>query len=59
MLHVVCGLHNDERAKVLVGHPYPARLNSQEKTVVADMTKNFVKPGNILLALKTIYNAHY
>jgi hypothetical protein len=67
---VICGKHNHERAVTLIGHPYPRRLKPDEKTVVADMTKNNVKPGNILLALKehdphnvsiiqTIYNERY
>jgi alpha-glucosidase len=70
LLHVVCGHHNHERAKVLVGHPYPARLNPDEKQVVANLTKNLVKQSNILLALKdhdpgnlstlkTVYNERY
>ena len=52
ILIVICGKHNHERAVTLKGRPYPRRLKPIEKTVVADMTKNNVKPGSILLALK-------
>ena len=48
----ICGKHNHERAVTLIGHPYSGHLKADEKTVVADMTKNNMKPGNILLALK-------
>ena len=52
ILIVICGKHNHEREVTFIGHPYPGRLKPIEKTVVADMTKNNVKPGSILLALK-------
>ena len=51
-LKVLCGLHNHERAETLVGHAYPGRLTIEEKSLVEDMTKNMVKPKNILLTLK-------
>jgi len=52
MVKLICGIHNHEMAKSLVGHPYAGRLTKDEKIVVADMTKSMVKPRNILLMLK-------
>ena len=51
MVKLICGIHNHEKAKSLVGHPYAGRLTKDEK-IVADMTKSMVKPRNILLTLK-------
>jgi len=52
MVKLICGVHNHEFAKSLVGHPYAGRLTKAEKTLIADMTKSMVKPRNILLTLK-------
>ncbi|KAH1189432.1 hypothetical protein GmHk_20G057199 [Glycine max] len=52
MVKLMCGIHNHELAKSLVGHPYAGRLTKAEKTLIADMTKSMVKPRNILLTLK-------
>ncbi|KAH1233717.1 Protein FAR1-RELATED SEQUENCE 5 [Glycine max] len=52
MVKLICGVHNHELAKSLVGHPYAGRLTKAEKTFIADMTKSMVKPRNILLTLK-------
>ncbi|KAL5148430.1 hypothetical protein HKD37_13G035474 [Glycine soja] len=52
MVKLICGIHNHELAKSLVGHSYAERLIKDEKTIIADMTKSMVKPRNILLALK-------
>ncbi|KAH1205374.1 hypothetical protein GmHk_16G046096 [Glycine max] len=52
MVKLICGVHNQELAKSLVGHPYARRLTKAEKTLIADMTKSMVKPRNILLTLK-------
>ncbi|XP_028186484.1 protein FAR1-RELATED SEQUENCE 5-like [Glycine soja] len=52
MLKLICGVHNHELTKSLVGHPYAGRLTKAEKTLIADMTKSMVKPRNILLTLK-------
>ncbi|KAH1254339.1 Protein FAR1-RELATED SEQUENCE 5 [Glycine max] len=49
---LICGIHNHELAKTLVGHPYAGRLTNDEKNIIADMTKSNVKPRNILLTLK-------
>ncbi|KAL5134458.1 Protein FAR1-RELATED SEQUENCE 5 [Glycine soja] len=49
---LICGIHNHELAKTLVGHPYAGRLTDDEKNIIADMTKSNVKPRNILLMLK-------
>ncbi|XP_028189106.1 uncharacterized protein LOC114375507 [Glycine soja] len=52
MVMLICGIHNHELAKTLVGHPYAGRLTNDEKNIIADMTKSNVKPRNILLTLK-------
>ena len=52
MVKLICGSHNHELVKSLVGHPYAGRLTKDEKIIVADMTKSMVKPRNILLTLK-------
>jgi len=52
MVKLICGIHNHELAKSLVGHPYAGRLTKDEKKIIADMTKLMVKPKNILLTLK-------
>jgi len=52
MVNLICGSHNHELAKSLMGHPYASRLTKEEKIIVADMTKSMVKPRNILLTLK-------
>ncbi|XP_004516717.1 uncharacterized protein [Cicer arietinum] len=51
-LHVICGLHNHKLAKKLTGHSFLGRLSQDEKNVLGDMTKNFVKPKNILMTLR-------
>ncbi|KAH1203128.1 hypothetical protein GmHk_17G049444 [Glycine max] len=52
MVKLICGIHNHELAKSLVGHPYVGRLTKDEKKIIADMTKSMVKSKNILLTLK-------
>jgi len=52
VLKVVCGLHNHELAKTLVGHPYAGRLRPDKHVLVVDMIKIRVKRKNILLTLK-------
>ncbi|KAL5184862.1 hypothetical protein HKD37_17G048497 [Glycine soja] len=52
MVKLICGIHNHELAKSLVGHPYVGRLTKDEKRIIVDMTKSMVKPRNILLTLK-------
>ena len=52
MVKLMCGIHNHELAKSLVGYLYVGRLTKDEKTIIADMTKSMVKPRNILLTLK-------
>ena len=44
MVKLICGIHNHELAKSLVGHPYAGRLTKDEKKIIADMTKLMVKP---------------
>ena len=52
MVKLICGIHNHELVKSLVGHPYAGRLTKDEKNIIVDMTKSMVKPRNILLTLK-------
>jgi len=52
MVKLICGIHNHELAKTLVGRPYAGRLTKDEKNIIEDMTKSMVKPRNILLTLK-------
>ena len=52
MVKLICGIHNHELVKSLVGHPYAGRLTKDEKKIIANMTKPMVKPKNILLTLK-------
>ena len=57
MVKLMCGSHNHELAKSLVGHPYVGRLTKDQKIIIADMTKSMVKLRNILLTLKE-YNVN-
>ncbi|KAH1213377.1 Protein FAR1-RELATED SEQUENCE 6 [Glycine max] len=52
MVKLICGIHNHELAKSLVGHPNAGRLTKEEKKIIADMTKSMVKLKNIFLTLK-------
>ena len=52
MVNLICGSHNHELEKSLVGHSYVGQLTKDEKIIIADMTKSIVKPRNILLTLK-------
>ncbi|KAH1257635.1 Protein FAR1-RELATED SEQUENCE 5 [Glycine max] len=52
MVKLICGIHNHELAKTLVGHPYAGRLTNDEKNIITNMTKSNVKPRSILLTLK-------
>ncbi|KAH1225852.1 Protein FAR1-RELATED SEQUENCE 6 [Glycine max] len=40
MVKLICGIHNHELAKSLVGHPYAGRLTKDEKKIIADMTNS-------------------
>jgi len=51
-MKLICGIHNHELVKTLVGHPYAGRLTDDEKNIIADMTKSNMKPRNIMLTLK-------
>ena len=63
MVKLMCGSHNHEMTKSLVGHPYIGRLSQDEMIIIVDIKKSMVKPRNILLTLKEhnankqIYNA--
>ncbi|KAL2323773.1 hypothetical protein Fmac_028152 [Flemingia macrophylla] len=52
IVKVMNGCHNHDLAETLVGHPYAGRLSAEEKSLVDDLTKNMVKPKDILLTLK-------
>jgi len=52
MVKLICGMHNHELVKTLIGHPYARQLTKDEKNIIEDMTKSMVKPRNILLTLK-------
>lgn len=41
-----------KRVETLVGHAYVGWLSREEMTMLADMTKNMVKPRKVLLTLK-------
>ncbi|XP_057432143.1 uncharacterized protein LOC130724892 [Lotus japonicus] len=53
-LIVVRGDHNHKPAENLHGHAYVGRLTSEENDMVVKMVDNKVKPGNMLLALKSV-----
>ncbi|KAH1239631.1 hypothetical protein GmHk_08G024025 [Glycine max] len=59
MVKLICGIHNHEMTKSLVGHPYAGQLTKNEKIVVADMMNSMVKPRNILLTLKEYNDNSY
>jgi len=52
MVKLMCGGHNHEMVKSLVGHPYASQLTKDEKMIIVDITKSMVKSRNILLMLK-------
>jgi len=54
MMKLMCGSHNHELTKSLVGHPYVGWLSKDEKTIIVDLTMSMVKPRNILLTLKEL-----
>ena len=51
-VQLICGSHNNDLAKTLVGHPYAGRLSVDKKAMAEDMTKTLEKPRNILLTMK-------
>ncbi|XP_038698023.1 protein FAR1-RELATED SEQUENCE 5-like [Tripterygium wilfordii] len=68
MVSVVCGTHNYSAALYMEGHAYMGRLSATENNILVDLSKNLVKPRNILYTFKnrdpnnmstinTIYNA--
>jgi len=70
VLKVICGTHDHDLYDTLVGHPYASKLKTNEHSMLVDMTKSMVKPGNILRTLKEnnednmttikqVYNARY
>ncbi|KAH6801481.1 hypothetical protein C2S52_001945 [Perilla frutescens var. hirtella] len=70
LIKVVCGSHNHRPIEQFEGHSFVGRLNKEEDTLLFDMTKNMIKPRNILMAIKdknsrnattmkTIYNVRH
>ncbi|XP_057450902.1 uncharacterized protein LOC130742815 isoform X2 [Lotus japonicus] len=51
-LKVMCGKHNHEPARSLVGHSYVGRLTKEEKGQMGTMHKAWVAPRHMLLVLK-------
>ena len=49
---VICGVHNHKVSETLLGHAYVSHLNSEEKTMLSQMTKNMLKSGQIFLIVK-------
>ncbi|KAI4347838.1 hypothetical protein L6164_008617 [Bauhinia variegata] len=49
MVKVMRGYHNHPRAETIIGLSYANMLNSEEKTVLDDLTINMAKPRSILL----------
>ena len=47
MVKLMCGSHNYELVKSLVGHPYIGQLTKDKKIIIADMTKLMVKSHKI------------
>lgn len=43
-LKVMCGIHNHEATKTLVGHAYVGQLTIDEKSMVENMAKNVDAP---------------
>ncbi|KAJ9565500.1 hypothetical protein OSB04_001466 [Centaurea solstitialis] len=69
-LRVICDKHNHDHAQHIrmQGHPYAMRLSENEAQLVEDLSTQYLKPREILIALKeknvdnlstlkTIYNA--
>lgn len=48
IVKVICGCHNHDLAKTLMGHSYVDRPSVEEKSLVNDMIRNMVKPKSIL-----------
>ena len=49
---MLCGSHNHDIPKSLMGHPYAGRFSQKEKNFVGEMTVAGVKPRDILCELK-------
>ncbi|KAH1260836.1 hypothetical protein GmHk_02G003853 [Glycine max] len=54
MMKLICGVHNHEMKKSLVGHPYVGRLTKDENIVVADMTNTYKTNRYKLLLLDIV-----
>ena len=59
MVKLICGVHNHEMTKSLIGHPYVGRLTKDEKIVIADMKKSMMKPRKIMLTLNEHNDNNY
>ena len=47
-LIVECDFHNHKVMATYPGHSYGSRFSSEEKIMVNQLTKNMVKPGQVL-----------
>ncbi|KAJ4715731.1 MYB transcription factor [Melia azedarach] len=52
MLEVVCGVHNHAVTDPFEGRSYAGRLSKEETSLVKDMSKDMVRPRDILVTLK-------
>ncbi|XP_022874268.1 uncharacterized protein LOC111393101 [Olea europaea var. sylvestris] len=52
ILKVKCGRHNHDIAQNFEGHSYTGRLTKKETSILIDMSKNHVRPKEILYTLK-------
>jgi len=48
----MCGVHKNKVSETLLGYVHVGCLSSEEKTMLSQMTKNMVKPSQILLTIK-------
>lgn len=51
-VNVMCGTHNHQVIKTVMGPAYAGRLTDEAKSLIDEMTKNMEKPRDILMALK-------
>lgn len=51
IFNVICGIHNHDMCRKLIGHPIAFRLKDEEKDIVSNMKLNMVQPKNILATL--------
>ncbi|XP_038687515.1 uncharacterized protein LOC119986895 [Tripterygium wilfordii] len=57
MVSVVCGTHNHSAALYMESHAYVGRFSTTKNDILVDLSKNLVKPRNILYTLKKGHKA--